>query len=114
MARFRYHDSTTSPLYVELGWQGLSYRKNRIRVDLTEKLNECEFSINEQLGHFLHDPKTAKQGYKMMSSQLGEITIKFAIKFLIISEIQVFVNGKKIPGSELIDYRGTGQVGKHT
>jgi len=114
MALFRFHEETTAPYYIELGWQGASYRNNQITVNLTEKKDEDDFHIVEEIGSFKHDPEQAKLGYKFKSSKIGEIEIKFVTKFLIISEIQVTVSGKKVKGSEILNYIGIGQVGKHT
>ena len=104
MAIFRFNGVKTAPYSIDLGWQGLSYRNNEVMVNLTEKNDENEFYIVEEVGSFIHDPKEAKLGYKLKSSKVGEIEVKFVTKFLIISEIQVIVNGEKIKGNEVLNY----------
>jgi len=113
MPLFRFHKKEVSPYYIELGYHGVSYRNNEIIVNLTEKRDNT-FSKLERIGIFRHNPKTAKKGYKLESPTIGEVEIKFVTKFLIISEIQVFINGKRIKGSEILDYKDLGQAGMHT
>ncbi len=84
---------------VQLDWQGLSYEKNPITVRVVD--NEKILRI---LGTINYEKQQAKEGYKFKDKDLGEIIIKFVRKFLIINEIQVWLNGERLKGNEIIDY----------
>ncbi len=104
MAMFRYK-TPKAPFYIELGWNGMSYLKNPIIVNLVEKNSDGKFSSKKAIGKIKYEKEKAKQGYVFKVNNLGEVTIKWQRKFLIITEIQVLVNGEKIKGNEVINYK---------
>ncbi len=104
MPLFRYK-TTTEPFHIELGWNGMSYVKNPITVNLVEKTSDGKFSNKKAIGKIQYDKEKAKQGYTFKVKNLGEVTIKWQRKFLIVTEIQVLVNGSKIKGNEVINYK---------
>ncbi len=104
MAMFRYK-TPKDPFYIELGWNGMSYLKNPIIVNLVEKNSDGKFSSKKAIGKIKYEKAKAKQGYVFKVNNLGEVTIKWQKKFIIINEMQVLVNGKKLKGNEVINYK---------
>ncbi len=104
MALFRYK-TAKDPFYIELGWSGMSYLKNPITINLLKKGTNGEFSAKKEIGKIKYEKEKAKQGYAFKVSNLGEVIVKWQRKFLIITEIQVLVNGEKLKGNEVLNYK---------
>ncbi len=111
MALFRFY-SEQPEKFIELSYEGMNYTKAPIAVILTQKTGEGEFSILEELGEINFDKEKAKTGY-VFKSKLGEVMIKWVTKFLIISEIQITLNGQRLKGGEIMNFEGV-QTGKFT
>lgn len=112
MPLFRFSNQK-SPYFVELSWPGISYRKQKITVNLTEKKTSGNFETVEELGFIDHDPKTAQKGYSIVSKKLGTILVKWVRKFLIVEKIVVIINGEEAPGSEVLRFANGVNLGKH-
>jgi len=106
MPLFR-HQLTDQKYSVEYTWsQGTNYYQSPIKVYITEKSQKDgkdEYKVVETLGEIKYEKNQAKAGYNFKSTTLGEITIKFVRKFLIIEKIEVSVAGKEIKGHEVLD-----------
>jgi len=111
MPHFR-HNAKVKEYYVEYGWKGTSYYKSPVSVMITEKKGD-KYEIVEELGDFNYEKKQAKEGYKFVSTLLGEVIIKFARKLLILEKIVVTVNGGEVKGNEVVNFTSVaGEIGE--
>jgi len=104
MALFRYSTGKDN-FYVELGWEGMSYSNSPIHLAITQKDQSGTFNKIEEFPAITYDKTQSKTGYTFKSS-LGDLTVKWGTVFWIISVIQVFLNGSKLDGGEIINIEG--------
>jgi hypothetical protein len=104
MALFRYFTEKDDK-YVELSYEGMSYKKNPISVCITQKKAEGTYSKIEDLQPITYTDEQAKEGF-IIKSSLGQVKIKWVTRFWIISEMQVFIDDYKLAGSEIIRIEG--------
>lgn len=109
MPAFR-HPIKDSKYAVEYSWEKGSYYTHPIKVYISEKVDpndktnrEESYKAKETLGEIKYDKTKARTGYNFKNNLLGDITIKFERKFLIIEKIIVLLNGIEVKGTEIFD-----------
>jgi len=106
MAIYR-HPLKDGKLVVEYGWNGPTYYKAPIAVQLVEKFDKPEggtdYKVLQSLGEINFDKEKAKEGYTF-KSKAGDVTLKWERKFWIIEKIVVLVNGEEVKGNEVVKF----------
>lgn len=99
MALFRYNPQV-EPFVLEVSWpKGKSYKKGPITVQVLKRRPEGGFELHEQLAEFHFEGRKERT---LKSESIGPITLKFTKRLLLFTELEVFVDGQKLKGSEVL------------
>lgn len=109
MSLFRFHTPKKQNI-IEINWpQGKRSSGTPTTVRLIGKDDGGQLRALATIGSFTYDKRAAEAGYRFEHPDVGEIEIKWKTRLLLIPEVQVYVNGEKMHGSEVRNKWGTEQ-----
>ncbi len=113
MALFRYATGK-EPYYIEAGWpRGSTYKKSPTTIRVTKKDEQGKYVMVQDLGEVNYEKEKAEHGWHFSAEQLGDIELKIVKRALLFTEVQVFLNGEKLKGSEILS-TAAGEVGRYS